>query len=57
MTVHELIIIGSGPAGYTASIYAARAALNPVVFEGALDSGGAHKKNRAEDKITGFPEG
>ena len=54
MTVHELIIIGSGPAGYTAAIYAARAALNPIVFEGALDGGGA-LMNTTEGE--NFPDG
>src|SRR5690625_6160551 len=40
-TVHQVVIVGSGPAGYTAAIYAARAEMNPIVIAGALDAGGA----------------
>ena len=39
--INELVIVGSGPAGYTAAIYAARAQLKPIIYEGSVTAGGA----------------
>ena len=55
--VHELVIVGSGPAGYTAGVYAARAQLSPVLYEGSVTAGGALMNTTEVENFPGFEHG
>ena len=55
--ISEIVIVGSGPAGYTAAIYAARAQLKPIIYEGSVTAGGALMNTTEVENFPGFPTG
>jgi len=55
--LRNLVIVGSGPAGYTAAIYAARAQLKPLIYEGSVTAGGALMNTTEVENFPGFAEG
>lgn len=55
--VNEVVIVGSGPAGYTAAIYAGRAQLKPVIYEGSVTAGGALMNTTEVENFPGFATG